>query len=136
MMDETTYITLEQHMEDTQRIDFLRDKVLDRLNSIDKHLVELNGSVARNTKDVAAAKIIAEALQAEYVKHCVALAVLETRNTFQQQQLMDAKADTREQLGEQSSQTRELTAKVWDMAWKLSAVVSALALLAKLANVW
>ena len=120
------------HMADMERIRFLenkvldqQDKVLDRLVSIDKHLVELNGSVARNTRDVAVAKIVADTLQAEYVEHCVALAVLQERDKFRE-----------EQIGEQKGDTKDVLAKVFDLSWKLGSLVGAVGLLTKLANVW
>ena len=111
-------------------------QVLERLGSIDKHLAELNGRVAQNARDVSVAKVVSDALQAEYVKHCVALAVLEERNKFQQQQLVDAKIDTKEQLGEQKADTKDLLAKVLDLSWKVASVMSALALITKMANIW
>ena len=119
-------------MEDQERIQFLENEVLDRLGSIDRHLVELNGSVARNTRDVAVAKIASDVLQAEYVKHCVALAVLQERDKHQ----TERNQAQRVELAEQKDTTKDLAAKVWDIAWKLSAVVSALALLTKLAELW
>jgi len=123
-------------MVDVERIEFLQNQVLERLSSIDKHLAELNGRVAQNARDVSTAKIVSDALQVEYVKHCVSLAVLEERNRFQMKQIDEAKLDAKESIGEQKGETRLLAAKVWDMSWKLATVISAVALLTKVANIW
>jgi len=107
-------------------------QVLERLNSIDKHLIELNGSVARNTRDVAGAKIASDVLQSEYVKHCVALAVLQERDKHQ----MERNQAQRAELAEQKDTMKDLAAKVWDNAGKIGSLIATVALITKMAELW
>ena len=102
-----------------------QDKVLERLTSIDTHLATLNGSVARNARDIAASQAATFVISEEQRAHCIALAILKVRN-----------AHHKERLGETRSDTKALIAKVWDNSLKISGAIASLAMLTKMANLW
>jgi len=117
--------TKEPHMVDVERIEVLQAQVLDELTSINLHLVELNGSVAQNARDVAVAQIASAALQVELAAHRVALAVLEERNKFQ----AERHAEQRAVIAEQKEDTKALAARVLDLAAKFAALTAAVGIM-------
>lgn len=110
---------------DTERLNFLQDKVLARLSSIDTRLATMNGTIAQNVKDVAANAAQAIALAKQQQDNCIQIARLQERDAHQ-----------KERLEETSNAVKDVIAKVWDNATKIAAVTAAVALITKLANLW
>ena len=109
----------------TELLDFLQDKVLVRLSSIDTRLATMNGTIAQNVKDIAANAAQAVALAKQQQDHCIQIARLQERDAHQ-----------KERLEETSGAVKDVIAKVWDNATKIAALAATIALITKLANWW
>lgn len=116
---------MEDDLTNTELLRFLQDKVLTRLASIDTRLATMNGSIAQNARDIATNSARVQAQEIVLQQSCVEIAVLQERDAHQKERLAETKSDV-----------KALWAKVFDIAMKVSGIVTAIALITKLANVW
>lgn len=106
-------------------LDFLQDKVLARLSSIDTRLSVMNGTVAQNVNQIAANEAKAAAIEKQQQENCIEIARLQERDAHQKERLQAT-----------SNDLKDVIAKVWDNATKIAAITAAAALITKLANLW